>query len=394
VRVLALPDPSPGGLPAFVGVWRRSNGRLWVGLSTVVDVAHGVRVVSRTADGATTLALTTTVEALDGGCVVAQTLDGLAPTDPVAEFARAWMARALLGLKADVEGTARSRTSDPVSDEPVEAATASGFLGHGAATAGGPGVMPVHETASIEVAVAPGRLWELLGQPSSERLLKPSLEQLVRTELADEPGREHVVAVHRHDDGRRAGSVSLVVEASAPTRIVERDLTSSHEADVVTTIEPCEAGARLTETFTGWLPAGPGRVVDGSGIAALMQTRLAVVKNLAEAGVVPQRDPRTGFLPPGQAPDLPPDLPPLSGAPASGVPGPPPSQPPSPPSSPRTTDGGSPPGAAALPAHVSLPSSVLLPPPHVAAPAAGYDVGEWLVWGDDGFYAAGEASWW
>ena len=202
-----------------------------------------MRVVSRTADGLT-LALTTTVEALDGGCVVAQTLDGLAPTDPVAEFARAWMARALLGLKADVEGTARSRTSDPVSDEPVQAATASGFVGHGAATAGGLGVIPVHETASIEVAVAPGRLWELLAQPSSERLLKPSLERLVRTELADEPGREHVVAVHRHDDGRRACSVSLVVEASAPTRIVERDLTSSHEADVVTTIEPCEAGAR------------------------------------------------------------------------------------------------------------------------------------------------------
>jgi hypothetical protein len=289
-----------------------------------------------------------------------------------------------------------------VSDEPVQAATASGFVGHGAATAGGPGVIPVHETASIEVAVAPGRLWELLAQPSSERLLKPSLEQLVRTELADEPGREHVVAVHRHDDGRRACSVSLVVEASAPTRIVERDLTSSHEADVVTTIEPCEVGARLTETFTGWMPAGPGRVVDGSGIAALMGTRLAVVKDLAEAGVAPQRDPRTGFLPPGQAPDLPPDLrpdlppdlPPPSGAPASGVPGPPPSPPSSQPPSPRTADDGSPPGTAPLPGHISLPSSVLLPPPHVAAPAAGYDVGEWLVWGDDGFFAAGEASWW
>ena len=78
-------------------------------------------VVSRSADGATALALTTTVEPLDGGCVVAQRLDGLAPVDPVAEFARAWMARALLGLKADVEGNPRSRTARPGSDEPVEA---------------------------------------------------------------------------------------------------------------------------------------------------------------------------------------------------------------------------------------------------------------------------------
>ena len=379
VRVLALPLAGPAGLPEFVGVWRRSNGRLWVGLSTLVAVEHGLQVVSRSADGATALTLTTTVEPLDGGCVVAQRLDGLAPSDPVAEFARAWMARALLGLKADVEGTPRSRTADPTADGPVEEAMASGFTGHGVATAGGPGVMPVHETASIEIAVTPDRLRELLEQPSSEQLLKPSLEQLVRLELVDEPAREHVLAVHRHDDGRRAGSVSLVAPSSAPGRTVERDLTSSHEADVVTTVEPCELGARLTETFTGWLPAGPGRVVDGSGIAALMATRLAVVKNLAEAGVVPQRDPRTGFLPPGQVPDLPP------------------------PSGPPTSRAPLPAMAPGLPAPVvahdvggrpQVPSSVLLPPPHVAAPAAGYDVGPWRTWTDDGFYAASEASWW
>ncbi|WP_156415352.1 hypothetical protein [Terrabacter sp. Soil811] len=382
VRVLALPAAGPAGLPEFAGVWRRSNGRLWVGLSTVVAVEHGVQVVSRSADGATALTLTTTVEPLDGGCVVAQRLDGLAPSDPVAEFARAWMARALLGLKADVEGNPRSRTADQTADGPVEEAMASGFVGHGVATAGGPGVLPVHETASIEVAVAPDRLRELLEQPSSEQLLKPSLEQLVRLELADEPGREHVLAVHRHDDGRRAASVSLLTPASEPGRTVERDLTSSHEADVVTTVEPCAVGARLTETFTGWLPAGPGRVVDGSGIAALMATRLAVVKNLAEAGVVPQRDPNTGFLPPGQVPDLPPP----SGPPTSGAPLPP------------VASGPSSPGAAhaahAVGARPSVPSSVLLPPPHVAAPAAGYDVGPWRMWTDDGFYAASEAMWW
>ncbi len=379
VRVLALPRSGPGRLPEFAGVWRRSNGRLWVGLSTVVDVEHGVRVVSHSTDGAVPLVLTTTIESLDGGCVVAQQLEGVAPTDPVAEFARAWMARGLLGLKADVEGALRSATRDPASDEPVDDVMAGGFVGHRRATAGGPGVLPVHESASIEVAVAPDALWELLDQPSSEQLLKPSLEQLVRTGLADDPGREHVLAVHRHDDGRRAASVSLVVEATPPVRIVERDLTSSHEADVVTTIEACELGSRLTETFTGWLPAGPGRVVHSSGIAALMRTRLAIVKNLAEAGVEPQRDPRTGFLPPGTVPDLPPP----SGDPL------------------RLPTGEHADVRASVSAPTSapvvsapVPSSVLLPPPHVAAPAAGYDVGSWLVWGEEGFSTAVDASWW
>ena len=63
------------------------------------------------------------------------------------------------------------------------------------------------------------------------------------------------------------------------------------------------------------------------------------------------------FLPPGQVPDLPTSRP-------------------------------APPGGAAL------PSSVLLPPPHVAAPAAGYDLGPWLVWGEEGFSIASDTSWW
>lgn len=376
VRVTALPGAEPGRLPEFAGVWRRSNGRVWAGISTVLDVEHGSRVVSRSADGAVALVLTTTLEALDHGCVVTQQLEGVDPADPVAEFARAWLARALLGLKADVEGTTRGRTRDPVSDAPVDAATASGSIGHGIATAGGPGVLPVHETASIEISVAPEVLWEMLAQPSSEQLLKPTLERVVRSGLADDE-REHLLAVHRRDDGRRAASVSVLVEATPPTRFVERDLTSSHEADVVTTIEPCELGARLTETFTGWLPAGPGRVVDSSGIAALMRARLAVVKNLAEAGVASQRDPRTGFRPPGEVPDLPPP----SGEPVdlSGLP--------------PAEDEGRPVGGT-LAERPSLPSSVLLPPPHVAAPAAGYEIGPWLVWGEEGFSLAGDSSWW
>jgi hypothetical protein len=172
--------------------------------------------------------------------------------------------------------------------------------------------------------------------------------------------------VHRHDDGRRGGAVSLVVESTPPTRLVERDLTASHESDVVTTIEAHEGGSRLTETFTGWLPSGPGRVVDGSGIAALMRTRLAVVKNLAEAGVSPQRDPRS-FRPPGET------EPPAAPAETGAVPGGP---------------------MPARPSVPSVPSSVLLPPPHVAAPAAGYEVGPWFAWGTDAFWVAGDiASW-
>ena len=346
VRVLALPSPGVGRLPEFAGVWRRSNGRLWVGLCSVVDLQPGLRVVCQSSDGAVGLTLTTTLEALDGGCVVAQRLDGIGPSEPAAEFARAWLARALLGFKADVEGTAREHAreafGDPA-DDPIDLATTSGFIGHAAAVAGAPGLAPVQETATIDVAVEPERLWEVLAAPSSEQLLKPTVERLVRLELADEPGREHVLAVHRHDDGRRGASVSLVVESRRPSRIVERDLTGSHESDVVTTIEAHEGGSRLTETFTGWLPAGPGRVVDASGIAALMRTRLAVVRNLAEAGVSPQRDPRT-FRPPGQR-----------GAPAAP---------------PET---GVVPGEAA-PARPSVPSSVLLPPPHVTAPAAAYEI--------------------
>ena len=363
VRVLALPRSSPDDLPEFAAVWRRPDGRLWVGLSTIVEVRHGERIVSRSSDGGRALTLTTTLEEHPAGCVVSQRLSGMAPSEAVTSFARAWLVRALLGLKADVEEAARGWTRDPASDEPVGDVAASGLVGHAAATAGGAGVAPVREVASIDVAVAPDQLWDVLGAPSSEQLLKPTVEHLIRIELRDEPGREHVLAVHRQDDGRRGGSVSVVVEATAPSRIVERDLTASHECDVVTTIEPCDVGSRLTETFTGWLPAGPGRVVDSSGIAALMRTRLAVVKNLAEAGVRPRRDPRTGFLPPG---------------------------PPADPASVATT--GEPSGAPSTTAPTSVPSSTVLPPPHVPDPGAAYDYGPQFFFGDLVFQLADDVG--
>lgn len=375
--VRVLPLPLAGDTPTRAGdlaaVWRRSNGRLWVGLSTV-EVEPGVRVVSRATDGGVALALTTTVEPLDDGCVVAQQLEGIEPTDPVAEFARAWLARALLGLKADVEGTPRSRPRDPLADDPLGAGLGgplgSSLGGQPGAANVGSGVVPVHESASVEVAVAPDRLWQLLDVPAAlaSRAAGPAphrslagTERLMRVELADEPGRAHVLAVHARPDGRRAASVSLVVEATPPARIVQRDLTSAHETDVVTTVEPCDGAARLTEIVTGWLPAGTGQVTDPEAAAHSLRSRLAVVKQLAEGDAEPPRNPRTGFLPPGE------------------------SAAPPPPNAPSAPTG---------PTAPSLPSSVLLPPPHVAAPAAGHDVGPWPVWGDEGFFVAAEAEWW
>jgi hypothetical protein len=359
VGMLALPRSGPGSLPEFATVWRRSNGRLWAGLATVIDLEHGVRVVSRAADGAEPLDLVTTLEPLDHGSVVTQRLDVVAPGDRVADFARGWMARGLLGLKADVEGTERRRMADPDADELVERQALLGY----APEAGQPGVAPVTERVSVEVALSPERLWAFLSEPSTEQLVKPTVERLVRVALADEPQVEHVLAVHRRDDGRRAVSVSRIVDASRPVRIVERDLTSPHESDVETTIEASREGSVLTETLTAWLPAGPRRVLDQSAVAGLMRTRLDVVKHLAEHGVSPQRDPRTGFLPPGQVPQS---------APRPPMPTP-----------------------VGLPVRPSVPSSVLMPPPHVVAPASGYSFRhDWWMWADMAFFAADDLDWW
>ncbi|GAB3058815.1 hypothetical protein GCM10027053_20990 [Intrasporangium mesophilum] len=347
VRVLALPRHDTVSLPEFASVWRRPNGRLWAGLSTVVALETGRRVVARAAGGIASLDLVTTLEPMDQGCVVSQHLDGVSASDPAAAFATAWMERALLGLKADLEGGQRHTGGDEDAPGRVERESLAGF----GPVLGQPGVAPVSVRASIDIAAPPARLWTLLTAPTSEQLLKPTVERLVGVELADESGVEHVLALHRRDDGRQAVSVSRVVEASEPTRIVERDLTSPLESDVETTIAATAEGSLLTEVLTAWLPSGPGKVVDGSDIAALMRTRLEVVKHLAEHGVEPQRDPRTGFLPPGQPP----------------------------PADPQAPD----PILTGLPSRPSVPSSVLLPPPHVVAPAAGYTSGhDWWWWSD------------
>ena len=363
VRVLQLPRTGAAELPEFVGVWRRGNGRLWAGLSTVVELEPGRRVVARSADGTRALTLTTTLEPLDEGCVVAQQLSGALPGDTAA-FARAWLVRGLLGLKADLEGRDRRALCDAEADALVERVATNGVLGPGVVAPAGavvrPQFTPVSETVTVEVNVPPERVWEVLGEPSSEQLIKPDTQHLVRLELADDPGREHVVTVHRHADGRRAATVSMVVEARPPSRIVERELTTSHESDVVTSIEELGAGCRLTESFTGWLPSGAGRVVDTSAVVAFMRTRLAVIKNLAEGGARPQRDARTGFLPPGQ-----------TAAPAEQT------------ASPVTER---------TPV-ASVPASVVLPPPHVPDPGEAYDYGPSFFFGDAVFYFSESVSW-
>ncbi|WP_157557660.1 SRPBCC family protein, partial [Intrasporangium oryzae] len=72
VAVVPLPHVGPATEPEFVGIWRRSDGRVRVGISAVVALDRHVRVVARSADGPAPLTLTTTFEAVDEGCIVEQ----------------------------------------------------------------------------------------------------------------------------------------------------------------------------------------------------------------------------------------------------------------------------------------------------------------------------------
>ena len=410
VGLLALPRAEPAGLPEFAGVWRRGDGRLWAGLSTVVDLEPGRRVVARSADGATPFDLATTVEPLDHGTVVTQVLGGLAPDDPLAGFARTWIARGLLGLKADVERRPRDvpEATGAASVSPWDAVASPGsdHLGvpgvpggsgaagdDGALVRGGPAfdprtgslasaarlapaMVPVTVSASVEVALAPEHLWTFLVDPESEPLLRPDLERVVRLVLSDAPEDasevEHVLAVHRRPDGRRAASLSVLVDVVAPVRIVERDLSAPRESDVETRLEPAPGGSRLTETLTAWLPGGFGQAPDTTALASVLQSRLDTARALAEAGVAAPRDPRTGFLPPV----APPEVPPAVGGGAAGAVG-------------AAGEHGTVPGG-----RPSVPSSVLLPPPHVVAPARPYLPSDaWWGWSDLGV-ASFDLGWW
>jgi hypothetical protein len=342
VGVLALPRrPEAHSLPEFVGIWRRPNGRLRAGISTVVDLEQHTRIVARSADGVAPLALTTTFEQVEEGCIVTQSLEGETPSFAGPASARAhrlWLERALLHLKADVE-------SAPLSPGVVE------YLGRELAE-----VDPVHpvaatpvsETASIEVAVKPEQLWELLTAPASEPFIGSTTEHVLRTALSDDPS-EHVISLHVRGNGRRSTTVSRV-EFTGPGRFVERDLTAAFESDVVTTIEPSAVGSLLTESFTGWLPPGAAVPSGGASVAALVRTRLAAIRHLAESGVHAPRDPATGFRPPGD-----PTAPVSVAAAESGL-------------QPR-------------PLRTTLPAGVLLTPPHHVVPAPAYEPDWWEYFG-------------
>jgi hypothetical protein len=394
VGLVALPRPEPTGLPEFAGVWRRADGRLWAGLSTVVDLEPGRRVVARSADGAVAFELTTTVEPLDHGTVVSQVLAGLSPDDPLSGFARSWLARGLLGVKADVEGRPRdvpeataATASDPWAahhpagpgPDGLGVPGVPGALGPGGGTAAPAGTLartsavpawvPVTASAAVDLALGADQVWSFLLDPGSEPLLRPDVERVVRLELADAPGTEHVLAVHRAGDGRRAASLSVLAVTPGRRRIVERDLGSPRESDVETVVEDAGVGCRLTETLTTWLPTSPGSAPDTAALTAFLQARLETVRTLVEAGVAAPRDPRTGFLPPS-SPDA---------GPASDV-------------APHAAPGAAP---GAVPSgRPSVPSSVLLPPPHVVAPARAYvPTPTWWWWGDLGLHTL-DLGWW
>lgn len=338
VAVIPFPHPGGGSGPEFVGIWRRPDGRVRAGISAVVAFDRHVRIVSRNADRATPLTLTTTFEAVDEGCIVAQHLEGDTPAfanDVTARTHALWLERALLHLKADVEGKALDPRDERDLLEALDAADPARAVAP----------VPVAESASVDVDLDPGRLWDLLAAPSAETLVTPSTEHVVRTSLADDPAL-HVVTVRRDETGHRSARVSRV-EGDRPERLVERDVSAHFETGVVTTIEPRGTGSRLTESFTGWLPPGAGVPSGGAPVGAVLRARLEVVRRLAEGGFEPPRDPATGFRPPaGVTVDADPDdvlNPPwLDARPASGK-------------------------------RAAAPAGVLLPPPHLVVPAPAYE---------------------
>ncbi|HEU5144515.1 MAG TPA: SRPBCC family protein, partial [Dermatophilaceae bacterium] len=192
-----------------------------------------------------------------------------------------------------------------------------------------PGLVPVTATATVAVDVPPVRLWDFLDATLAEPLVSPGVQCVRRTAL-DDDARVHVVSVHQHEDGSRRVHVTQLVEAVRPHRFVERSLSADVETDVVMSISPAGEGSVLTETFTGWLPPGAATTSGSGPVEELMRARLETIRRLTEAGVSPQRDPRTGFLPPGSAP------------------------------APEDLDGRPP---------MTTPPAVLLPPPHLVVPA-------------------------
>lgn len=319
LTVVAVPESQQGPPTALAVLWRRGNGRLRAGLAQVVAAEPPGLVVTRAVDGSAPITLTTTLEDVDEGCIVDQRLTGIMPghaTELRSAFALLWLQRGLIGLKERLEGgSPTSQATTAASSGTVGAEPYSARLGDEIAAmdaeVGRAALVPIAHDEAIELAVPPDVLWHLLLDPGYEPLVRPHTLSVTRVVVPGFPEQLHV-ALHEGDDGRRSVTVSQVTE-QVPPRIVERSLTSEFESAVMTQIEPTAGGSRLTESLVGSLPAGAGSLSGAGPAAALLRARLEAIRRLAEAGIQPQRDPRTGFLPPGFEP------PPVTPAPAAPV---------------------------------------------------------------------------
>lgn len=322
LAMVPIPEAPHESPTALAVLWRRPNGRLRAGLGQVVVAEPPGLVVTRAVDGPAPITLTTTLEAVDEACIVDQRLSGIMPghaTELRSAFALLWLQRGLIGLKERLEGgsstdqAATAMDSGTVGAEPYSARLGAEIAAMDAEV-GQAALVPIAHDEAIELAVPPDVLWGLLLDPGCEPLIRPHTLSVTRVVVPGFPQPVHV-ALHEGDDGRRSVTVSQVTE-HVPPRIVERSLTSEFESAVMTQIEPTTGGSRLTESLVASLPAGAGSLSGAGPAAALLRARLEAIRRLAEAGIQPPRDPRTGFLPPGFEP------PPETPAPPPPVPSP------------------------------------------------------------------------
>ena len=307
LTVVAVPESQHGPPAALAVLWRRGNGRLRAGLGQVVAAEPPGLVVSRAVDGSSPMTLTTSLEDVDEGCIVDQRLSGTTPGHAIerrSAFALLWLQRGLIGLKERLEGGPVTGQATAAGVGTLGAEPYSARLGAEIAAidaeVGGPALVPIAHDEAIELVVPPDVLWDLLLDPGGEALVRPHTLSVTRATVPGFPGEVHV-ALHQGEDGRRSVTVSQLMEQARP-RIVERSLTSEFESAVVTRIEPTSGGSRLTESLVGSMPAGAGSLSGAGPAAAFLRARLEAIRRLAEAGIQPQRDPRTGFLPPGTEP--------------------------------------------------------------------------------------------
>ena len=88
----------------------------------------------------------------------------------------------------------------------------------------------------------PEELWALLTDPGLEHLLRPRTSKAARVAMTG-MGSDVLVVAHGHGDGEWSVEASHVM-LTAPSRIVERSLTSEFELSVVTQVLPSASGSR------------------------------------------------------------------------------------------------------------------------------------------------------